>query len=461
MRLSEHLRRDLGRTESLCQHCLRRVPARRVTEGDTVYLEKTCPEHGPQRAVIWRGRPELTQWQRPKQPSRPPVCATPLELGCPFDCGLCPEHGQHTCTALVEVTQRCGLRCPICFANAGQAGAEPDPSLDQLARLFTRIMADTGGCNLQLSGGEPTERPDLLEIIGLAKQAGFPFVQLNSNGLAFAGQEDYARRCRQAGLDSVFLQFDGTREDIHQALRGRPLLEDKLTAIARMGEAGLGVVLVATVKPRVNDDDLGGLVRLAAGLSPGVRGVHFQPISYFGRYPTPPGDADRITLPEVMARLEEQTQGEVQAAHFHPPGCEHHLCSFSGKFLVLPSGRLRPLGGAGQEPCCEGPPPSAAAGARQAKAYVAAQWSAPASSPAPIALSLEEAAPLDLDAFLARAGTHRLAISGMAFQDAATLDLERLRGCCIHVATLGGKLIPFCAYNLTSAQGRPLFRGLG
>jgi hypothetical protein len=435
---------------SVCPVCLRAIPARHVTEGGSTYLVKACPEHGEFRTVAWRGGPSLASWSRPKIPSPPRRPGAPVDRGCPFDCGLCAAHRQHTCTALVEVTWRCDLHCPVCFASAGDT-PPPDPRAGAVAEILDRVMEQSGPCNLQFSGGEPTVRHDLPLLVALAKSRGFPFVQLNTNGLRIAREDGYARRLAEAGLDSVFLSFDGVTDAPYEALRGRPLLRAKRRAVDALAEAGVGVVLVPTVMPGVNDHELGGILRLGASLAPAVRGVHFQPVSYFGRYPQAAGDEERITLPEVMAALEAQTGGMVHAADFLPPGCEHAHCSFHANYLVAEDGSLTRLsGGRG---ACDCSPQPAREGADKAKAFVRRQWAAPEG----ILAEMPEGAD-DLDRFLARARTHILAVSGMAFQDAWTLDLERLKGCCIHVAAPDGSLVPFCAYNLTAMDGTPLYR---
>lgn len=455
-----------SRTESLCPVCLRRLTAQRIVEDGEVFLCKRCPAHGDFRTPVWRGTPAFENWRRPKTPSKPPFSAMQTDQGCPFDCGLCPDHGQHTCTLLIEVTGRCNLACPVCFATAGEKPA-PDPSPESLGRLMARQAATGGTCNLQLSGGEPTVRDDLPDIIRRARAAGFDFVQVNTNGLRLGTEAGYAERLAAAGLSSAFLQFDGADDAIFTTMRGRPLLAEKLAAIENLGRAGVGVVLVPTVKPGVNEHDLGNILRLAAGLSPTVRGVHFQPISYFGRYPKAPLDADRITLPEIMRLLDVQTGGQVGPAHCNPPGCEHALCSFSAKYLVMPDATLTPLSRAGAGGCgCASKsaplgaspttPPSAAEGARRSIDLTARNWSAPA----PLeATPLAKKAPDDLDLFLERAQTHILTVSAMAFMDIWTLDLERLQGCCIHVAAPDGRRIPFCAYNATAMDGTTLYRG--
>ncbi|WP_320171270.1 radical SAM (seleno)protein TrsS [Maridesulfovibrio sp.] len=441
---------NIQETESLCPVCLKKIPARRVVENGEARIIKKCPEHGSFSTPFWRGEPAFEGWSRPKIPSTPPVTGEDVRKGCPFDCGLCPDHNQHTCTALVEITWRCDLACKVCFASAGKPVA-PDPSLDELDKILRRVRAQAGPCNLQLSGGEPSVRDDLPQIAAMAVKHGFPFIQVNTNGLRVAREHGLADKWAEAGVNSVFLQFDGTSDDIFRTIRGRALLEDKIMAIENLTAAGIGVVLVPTVVPDVNDDNIGEILKLAISYSPGVRGVHFQPVSYFGRYPQAPTDEMRITLPEIMTALEEQSGGAVHKTDFMPPGCEHSLCSFHANYLVMEDGSLKKLS-AKKEGCCT--PRPASEGADKSKAFVRRQWAAPEKS-----CGCKETEPVDdLDRFLNRAKTHILAVSGMAFQDAWTLDLERLKGCCIHVASPEGDLIPFCAYNLTAMDGSTLYR---
>lgn len=314
-----------------------------------------------------------------------------------------------------------------------------------------RLRQASGACNVQLSGGEPTVRDDLPEIIRMAKARGFALIQCNTNGLRLGTEPGYAASLREAGLDSVYLQCDAADDAAHEILRGRRCLPEKLEAIRACGEAGIGVVLVATVAAGVNADRLWPLVEMGLRLGAHVRGVHFQPMSSFGRCPWRSDGAPRVTLPEIAAELERQSQGQIRWTDFHPPGCENALCSFSAVYRR--SGETLELV-QGASSCCDcGETPSAAEGARKAKAFAARHWSAPAS---PAAARDGDA----FDRFLASAGIEqRFTVSCMAFQDAMTLDLERVKGCCIHVVSPSGTLIPFCLYNLTSFDGTTLYRG--
>ncbi|MBV8047199.1 MAG: radical SAM protein [Paludibacterium sp.] len=444
----------LAHTESVCPQCLRRLPATRVAENDNVYLVKACPEHGAFRTVIWRGLDNYVAWGARPGAAAPPRGAGPRLEGCPFDCGLCAEHRQHSCCVLVEVTERCNLRCPVCFASAG--GTRGDPSQAAIRDWLTALYATSPDVNLQLSGGEPTVRDDLPEIIAMAREIGFDFVQLNTNGIRLSRDPAYARRLALAGLDCVFLQFDALDDQRYRVIRGIDLLDAKLAAIDHCRRARLGVVLVPTLVPGVNTQAIGALVDFAARHTPTVRAIHFQPVSYFGRYPRAPDDADRITLPEVMRAIVAHGGGTLNAADFHPGAAENPYCSFSGSFYVDADNRLHAAGT--DQACGCGSAPTRAAPrdeTQHARQTVARKWAAPAQEAAPSCCP--GVSVLSLDAFLAQR-RRSLSISAMAFQDAWTLDLARLRDCYIHVAHPDHRVIPFCAYNLTAQSGRSLYR---
>ncbi|MCB2149567.1 MAG: radical SAM protein [Deltaproteobacteria bacterium] len=452
---------DARDTESLCPVCLARIPARRVVRESGVTLEKTCPEHGVFSALIWEGVPEFSTWQRPKIPTSPPHIGHPVARGCPFDCGLCPDHRQRSCTIILEITHRCNLDCPVCYADARGMDGD-DPPLSTIENWYAAARRAGAGSNIQLSGGEPTVRDDLPRIVAMGRQAGFGFIQINTNGLRLARDSRYIRELKAAGLSSVFLQFDGTDDVIYNKLRGRDLLADKLAAIDACAKNHIGIVMVPTLVPGVNDHDIGNILRLAVDRSPSVRSVHFQPVSYFGRFPHPPADRDRLTLPQLMRCIETQSAGRFKASDFTPPGCENALCSFSASFLVMRDKNVRKVGGTGAGSCCPAPV-NAEIGAATAIASVARQWAAPppeSTGPEPACNSCDctTHGSMSLDGFLQRARTHLLSVSAMAFQDVWNLDLERARDCCIHVMAPDTRLVPFCLYNLTSSSGERLYR---
>ena len=439
-------------TESVCPVCLQKLPARRVEEGGSVYLEKTCPEHGPFRTLIWEGEPSYWAWAQERKPTRR-LTADGTRLGCPYDCGLCGQHRQRTCCVLLEVTHRCNLCCPVCFASAQDSSS--DPGLDTIAGWYDILRRKAPGANIQLSGGEPTVRDDLPQIIALGREKGFTYFQLNTNGLRLAREPDYAQELKDAGLSCVFLQFDGVTDEAYRALRGAPLLEEKKRAIDHCAQARLGVVLVPVLAPGVNVNQVGDLIRFAQARLPVVRGVHFQPMSYFGRYPNDPGA--RLTLPRLLREIEGQTGGLFRADDFSGGTAEHAHCSFSCNYLLQPDGTVQALKPQGGCCCCgsgeDGEKSTDYTAVEHARDTVARRWGG--------AVPEKEAPPDDpdsLDGALYQLKHKRFSISAMAFQDAWNLDLERLRNCYIHIMSPEGRLVPFCAYNLTSAGGKPLYR---
>jgi uncharacterized radical SAM superfamily Fe-S cluster-containing enzyme len=325
--------------------------------------------------------------------------------------------------------------------------------LETIANWYDRLLAQGGPFNIQLSGGEPTLRDDLPDIIRMGRKKGFSFFQLNTNGLRLAAEAGYAGQLAAAGLNTVFLQFDSLSAEACAALRGRDLRGAKNLAIAHCAPAGLGVVLVPTVCQGINDGELGAILDFAAAQTPAVRGVHFQPMSFFGRYRGDPL-ADRLTIPELLKKIEAQTQGRLKAADFLPGGAEHPLCSFHAQYR-LQNGQWEPLKGAGNSGCCG----AASATSDAARRAVARQWSA-----APELPQADGGPGCNLDSLnrfveqFQEQERETLTVSGMAFQDAWNLDLQRLSRCYIHVLDATGALIPFCAYNLTGADGRNLYR---
>jgi len=460
----------VGRTKSVCPVCLKTVDAVKRLAPDGIYMDKECPEHGAFSVLIWEGDLTAYQlWETENNTEEPPVNGVPVDKGCPNDCGLCSEHLRKGCCMLLELTKRCNLRCPVCFASAG---TEPDASTDlpmeEIAAQYDFLMAHGGPFDIQLSGGEPTVRDDLPEIIRLGREKGFKFFQLNTNGIRLAEEEGYARKLSLAGLNTVFLQFDGLSDDVYLKLRGRGLMELKLRAIENASAAGLGVVLVPVIAPGINDDQVGDILRFAVEHMPKVRGVHFQPVSYFGRCglerPEKP-----ITIPKMLRLMEEQTGGLFPAWAFGGGSAENPYCSFHASFMRKKDGSFQPL--PRKSSCCS------CATSEDSMNFVARQWSGTEKKNAERAAEQlmadcscgcgvthepdaweELSETSSLDAFLEQARRNTFAVSGMLFQDAMTLDLERLKRCYICEVDSRFGMVPFCAYNLTSLDGKSLYR---
>jgi uncharacterized radical SAM superfamily Fe-S cluster-containing enzyme len=439
--------------------CLERIDARYLAKGETVMLSKTCAKHGPFETPVWEGAEHFLVWRSRQNPAqRPANPARKTERGCPYDCGLCENHLQASCCVLLELSQRCDLHCPVCFASSG-AAAGPDPSAETVGLWYDRLLAQGGPFNIQLSGGEPTLRSDLPELIRMGRAKGFSFFQLNTNGLRIAREPEYPEELAKAGLNTVFLQFDSLKSEACAALRGRDLVAEKLRALENCARAGLGVALVPTVRRGVNDAEIGDLIAFAAAHMPAVRGVHFQPMSFFGRYSGDPS-ADRVTLSGLLALAERQSGGRIKAADFLPGGAEHPQCSFHARYRVR-NGVWTLRKSSGNTGCC-GAAEGGSATSDAARNAVARRWSAVTSlAPASPRGALEGFNLDSLDRFVAAAEQQEretLEISGMAFQDAWTADLRRFSRCYINIVSAEGLLMPFCSYNLTAAGGKPLHR---
>lgn len=430
-------------TESICPVCLKTLAAKIVKEAEDYYIVKDCEEHGHFETIVWRGNPTYESWLRKKTPAHPEIPYTKVSKGCPHDCGLCSEHRQNTCTALVEVTSRCNLNCKFCFADA--KGSCEDPDIKTIEMWYSRIIKAQGHKNLQISGGEPTVREDLPEIIELASKMGFDFIQLNTNGIRL-GDIDYYTKLKEAGLKSIFLQFDGLDREVLSKLRGKDIINEKIKAIENSRKLGIGVVLVCTVVPNTNDNSLWSIIDFGLKNSPAVRGVHFQPVSYFGRIPDIPKDSDRITLPELMNKIVEQSNHVIKLEDFAPSGCENSYCSFHANYIYADE-KIISVSKTNNCCCTE----SGKEGANKNIKFVKKNWSGvKIEKYKPPKNSFEELAFKLQNGFFT--------VSAMAFQDAWNLDIERLKDCCIHVVSKEGNLIPFCAYNITSCNNTSLYR---
>ena len=422
----------LRRTWSVCPVCLKRIDAVKVRRGRGVYLEKKCPDHGFFSTIVWRDRVNLDGWTGKLD--------APVDEGnpdCPHACGLCADHLRGTCCVILEVTERCNLRCPFCFADGGVH--TEDPSMEEIARWLKEIIRP-GESLVQLSGGEPTVRDDLPEIVRAAKELGCRYVQLNTNGLRLAADEPFVAALALAGLSFVFLQFDGTDDQVYRKLRGRPLFEQKKQALDRCAEYGIGVTLVPTLVPKVNIRSIGDILRFAVGRSPAVRGVHFQPVSYFGRIPALPADEDRFTLDELIAEIGLQAGDLFPVGELAPSSCNHPLCGFHGDFIVRTDGTLHSLRRKGGEK--RGGECGCSDSAALKRQYLGLRWERSRDSGG----CGEDLT--DMGVFLERFRSSSFTVSAMPFQDGGNLDLERLRYCSLHVFRKG-KLIPFCACYLT------------
>jgi len=294
---------------SLCAACYRRVDAKVLLRGGEVFLAKRCPEHGDELVLIaddadfYRRARELFL----KPSDRPLRTQTPTRFGCPYDCGLCPDHEQHSCVTLIEICDHCNLECPVCYASSGPARQRFQP-LERIESMLDAIVASEGEPDVvQISGGEPTLHPRFFEVLDAARARPIRHLMLNTNGLRIAADAAFAERlARYAPGFEVYLQFDSLEAGPLVALRGRDLRDVRLRALERLNALGLSTTLVVTLRRGLNDGEIGRIVDFALE-QPCVRGVTFQPVQEAGRCAEPDGAGRRLTLSEVRRRLTEQT----------------------------------------------------------------------------------------------------------------------------------------------------------
>src|SRR5947209_13166714 len=293
-----------GQTTSLCETCLELVPAKVIIEDDKVFYLKRCRDHGVQKTLI---SDDLDYWRQQKlwiKPGdRPLMAQTRTEAGCPFDCGLCPDHEQHSCLAIIEINEACNLACPVCFANATDIHGSHRP-LAVIEAMLDALVESEGEPDLvQLSGGEPTIHPDFFAILDAVKRRPIRHVMINTNGLRIAQDRAFVERLASyAPRLEVYLQFDSLNDDALVELRGAKLARIRREALEALEEVGLSTTLVAVVKRGVNDGEIGDIIRHALTCKC-VRGLTFQPLQDDGRNEHFDANANRVLLTQIRREV--------------------------------------------------------------------------------------------------------------------------------------------------------------
>jgi uncharacterized radical SAM superfamily Fe-S cluster-containing enzyme len=270
---------------SICSRCYRKVEAKTVFQDEKVYLLKRCPQHGSEKVLI---ADDVDYYRRCRElfikpPEMPQVYNTPVKWGCPYDCGLCTDHEQHSCLTLVEICDYCNLRCPVCYAESGPE-RQQFRSLEQVEKMLDAVVRNEGHPDVvQLSGGEPTLHPNFFEIVELAKARPIKHLMVNTNGVRIAQEEDFVKRLAEAKEDfEVYLQFDSFEREPLMQLRGADLRRVREQAIENLNRYDISTNLVVTLKKGLNDHEIGKTIDHALK-QPCVRGVTFQPIQDAGR----------------------------------------------------------------------------------------------------------------------------------------------------------------------------------
>ncbi len=311
-------------TRSICPQCRRVIDAQILLRDNKVYMRKRCPSCGPFESLVYGDAQAYTTFSRYNKPGTIPLAhGTEITDDCPHDCGLCPDHQQHTCLGIIEVNSNCNMDCPLCFA-AAQPGYSL--TLEEVEQMLDDLVRTEGNPEVvQFSGGEPTIHPEILDFVRAAHSRNIPYVMINTNGKRIAHDDRFLAELNEV-RPSLYFQFDGFEAETYRVLRGEPdILDEKLRALDRLASIGLHVTLVPAIEHGVNQHEIGRIVDFAIQ-HPAVRGINFQPAFHAGRH-TPHDPMARITIPDIVGWIEEQTSGKFLASDFVPVPCCFPTCN--------------------------------------------------------------------------------------------------------------------------------------
>ena len=435
---------------SLCSTCLSKVEGKIVFQDDNVFMLKRCPRHGSEKVLIANDEDYYRRCREVfiKPPEMPNVYNTPVKWGCPYDCGLCTDHEQHSCLSLIEINDHCNLNCPICYAESGTA-RQQYRSMKQIEKMVQAVVRNEGHPDVvQISGGEPTLHPDFFAILDLCKQQPIRHLMVNTNGIRIAQDKEFAHRLAGYMPDfEVYLQFDSFERQPLMELRGADLREIRRKALEHLNELGISTTLVVTLKKGLNDNEIGKIIDYALQ-QPCVRGVTFQPIQAAGRLERFNPATDRLTLTEVRRKILEQSR-VFKPEDVIPVPC--HPDSLAMAYALKLDGRVVPLTGIID-------PKILIEGGRNTIVYeqddsvregifkLFATNHSPQSSAGTLRDLLCCLPRLAAPAELSYQNIFRVLI--MQFIDVHSFDVRSVKKSCVHIVHPDGRLIPFDTYNM-------------
>ncbi|MDR2873850.1 MAG: radical SAM protein [Methanobrevibacter sp.] len=325
----------IKKTKSLCPECLKPLEAEVYEKDGHVKIRKECPEHGIFDNTYWSSA-DLYKRVNEFTPTLKQIenSNASTNNGCPSDCGLCSDHETSTILGLIDVTNRCNLRCPVCFANAAVSKKVYEPSYEEIRKMLRNLrdLKPSPTPAIQYAGGEPTVRKDIVDLIKLAIEEGFTHTQIATNGIKLSQSLELTQELSDAGLNTVYLQFDGVTEEPYIHNRNKNVLQYKLKAIENCRKADLGIVLVPTIVKGINNDQIGDIIRFAIKNMDIVHGVNFQPVSFSGRTPAEKVEEQRITIPDFVELVSEQTNNAIVTDDFYPPSSVEAISNFIGAY---------------------------------------------------------------------------------------------------------------------------------
>lgn len=466
----------LSMTQAACPVCRAIVPAKVVSDGRDVYLQRFCAAHGESRSFVRANVGDYLQTLRYVKPaSLPEAFFGDAGAPCPEGCGMCERHEQHLCMPIVEITSRCNLACPVCINSSGGGGVRADLTPRQFAGILDRILTAERQIDvLNLSGGEPLLHPQLLEIVdeALARHE-IVRVSLSTNGLLLLQRPALVDELARRNV-VVSLQFDGFDDGAYSLLRGRPLLQDKLRILERLGEAGITTTLTMTVAGGVNERQIPAMLDCLFSTAY-VVSLMLQPVAFAGRAAAMAGGLRRLTIPDVIALLSGAGNPNVHSANFVPLPCSHPLCFSLAFYLMLDGGRAVSVSQLTDAATLMDSLANriffglAEGEEQRLKELIYELWSGPAG-----AVPESQAVLATLRGLLRdiSANCGNSACTGFdprrvftrmerkvksifihAFQDAETFDLARVRRCCQAYPQADGTLLPACVHNVLRRPG--------
>jgi uncharacterized radical SAM superfamily Fe-S cluster-containing enzyme len=436
-------------TNSVCSTCLRKVEAKIVIQDGKVFMDKRCPQHKTQRVLIATDVEYFKQMRSFIKPGQMPLrFNTPIRYGCPYDCGLCPDHEQHSCLTVLEITDQCNLRCPVCYSESGPH-RPTHRSMEQIEFMLDAIVRNEGTPDIvQISGGEPTIHPRFFDVLDLAKTKPIRHLMVNTNGVKIAADAEFAKRLSTyAPRFELYLQFDSLRPGPLMELRGEDLSDVRRKAIDRLNELNLSTTLVVTLKKGLNDDEIGSIIDFALKQRC-VRGITFQPVQSAGRLDGFDAQTQRLTLTEVRTRILEQSSlfapQDIIPVPCHPDCLAMgYALKFAGQAVPLTS-LIDPnllLAGEGNTIMYEHNPD---ARDKIFKAFSTAH--SPESASMALKTLLCCLPQVSAPEAITYENVFRVVI--MQFLDVHNFDVRSVKKTCVHIAHPDGRIIPFDTFNM-------------
>ncbi len=476
---------------SLCPACAEEkrwqamlIPALVFEKDGKISLRKECPRHGLWVDHYWEDANYYFKQMKFASPGieleNPQVEKELNEIVCPNDCGLCKQHKSHTALANIVVTNRCDLSCWYCFFYQKRDEPVYEPSLEQIREMLRMLKNERPvACNaVQLTGGEPSIRDDIVEIIKMCREEGFEHVQFNTNGIRFSRDPELVKRIVEAGANVIYMSFDGVTPETNP--KNFWEVPKAIENVRKTRKAG--IVLVPTVIGSYNTHELGDIIRYAAYNIDVVRGVNFQPVSLVGMMPRKEREKQRVTIPKVIKCIEEQTDGQIALEDFYCVPCVSAISDFVEAIKGRPQYRFSThfACGAATYIFLDGKrfvPITRFVDVEGLFEYLEELAMEIKNSRVKKLKTIISAGKLlaKLDSFiykdkqpkglnLARmirqaliSGSYdglkefhyrSLFIGMMHFMDTYNYDVDRVERCCIHYAMPNGKIVPFCAFNV-------------